>query len=185
MIRDMVMNIDESQDIRWINPREALEENKADEKKFPIVVPTYVTLDDLSRHDSVDSVFEDMKNQGPRTYHSWLLQDKENKQKYLCWEGDSLYGKDFADEFDVNYLCQFTSNKEQNGGNTKRYQSMLKQIDKSSSSKVNYQIAKISSNRPLFRSAALALGKPSKLSYSGRDSCATSNSLLYLLPLAC
>ncbi len=80
------LDLRENSAARWIRPADALEEQAGGD--FPLAVPTWVTLEDLARHDSPAAVRTDAAG-GVRIHHTRLIRGAQGP--VLTWIGDAAY----------------------------------------------------------------------------------------------
>jgi len=83
-----VVATSENIDIAWIRPNEALARYANGD--FPLVVPTWVTLQDLCEVESIPSLLDDVATRGPRWHHTRAL-SSDAGERVLCWIGDAAY----------------------------------------------------------------------------------------------
>ena len=85
---EVVIDEGEITDSQWIRPVDALAKQRAEE--IELVPPTYVTLHNLARHDTVDAALAGLVSaQGPRRYITQLAKSEDGI--VVMWEGDAGY----------------------------------------------------------------------------------------------
>ena len=85
---DVELDLSENDDWRWISPATALSEHAAG--SFPLAVPTWVTLDDLTAFASTGELLDHAITQSARLHHTRAY--KADAGRTLCWAGDAAYG---------------------------------------------------------------------------------------------
>lgn len=83
----LVVDPAENSDAVWIAPHEALAGYERGD--FPMAVPTWCTLDDISSQPSVGRLIDSAATQGPRMHHTKAFADPAGR--VLCWIGDAAY----------------------------------------------------------------------------------------------
>ncbi len=73
---------------RWINPNEALQRHEAGE--IELAPPTWITLYQLTRRDSVTDILDYFAQREPAYFHTHLMFDDDNIA-IAVWDGDSAY----------------------------------------------------------------------------------------------
>lgn len=84
---DVMVNTDENDDARWISPRAALEDSADD--RFPLTIPTWVTLDDLAATESIPHLVDMSITQGASFKHTKAI--AVGDERIVCWKGDAAY----------------------------------------------------------------------------------------------
>lgn len=84
---ELVLDLNENSEARWLSPTRALADHA--ENNFPIVAPTWCTLDDLCEASTIGALIDHTITQGPRYYHTRLVPGEVDP--WLVWEGDSAY----------------------------------------------------------------------------------------------
>ena len=84
---EVMVDLDENSEARWLRPTQALAEHA--ENNFAIIAPTWCTLDDLSEASTIGELIDHAITQGPRYYHTRLVPGAANP--WLVWEGDGAY----------------------------------------------------------------------------------------------
>ena len=80
----------EIEDHQWIAPARALERHAAGE--IDLVPPTWVTLHQLARHDTVEAVLAHFRASSPRVYETRIGQ-REDGVRVAMWQGDAGYAE--------------------------------------------------------------------------------------------
>ncbi len=89
---EVIVDERENDEARWVNAKDALALHAAD--TFPLAVPTWITLDDLTSAASVPALVDDTATNGPNWYHTHALGPvglPERDERALCWPGDASY----------------------------------------------------------------------------------------------
>lgn len=103
---DVVVDTAENSDARWVRPQDALDEYA--KGKFPVAVPTWVTLDDLRRFTSIEAAERHSRSAGPNMHHTRAIRHKDSST--LMWPGDAGYGKsEFTDDHPQNRVLMSRS----------------------------------------------------------------------------
>ena len=83
---ELELDLTENSDARWVSPRHALAENN--DGRFPLAVPTWITLDDLRRFEHADDVTTSARTR-VRMQHTRHIPTDD--AIVLCWAGDAAY----------------------------------------------------------------------------------------------
>ena len=78
----------EIQNHQWINPAEALKQHAKGE--IDLAPPTWVSLYQLARFDTIEQTLSDLKEKPPRYYQTRVVKDADGARVAL-WDGDAGY----------------------------------------------------------------------------------------------
>ncbi len=84
---DVVVNTDENDEARWITPGEALDQETTGD--FPLTIPTWVTLDDLRRTESIPLLIDRCITRGATQKRTRSFSSGD--ERVLCWSGDAAF----------------------------------------------------------------------------------------------
>lgn len=83
---ELVVDLTENSEARWVRPDAAIEEYSRGD--FPLAVPTWITLDDLQTFDTPESAVSDAL-ESVRIHHTRLL--RSEPFPVLVWSGDAAH----------------------------------------------------------------------------------------------
>lgn len=89
---EVVVDESENDEARWVTAKDALAMCSAG--TFPLAIPTWITLDDLSRATTIASLVDETVTGGPKWYHTHALGSVGPRplgQRAMCWPGDAGY----------------------------------------------------------------------------------------------
>ncbi len=90
---EIVVNQDENEEARWVQPADALAQSSSGE--FPLAIPTWITLDDLRVSQSIPHLVDHCITQGAMQKRTRAFPGKD--ESVICWPGDAAYEADTPD----------------------------------------------------------------------------------------
>jgi len=90
---EIVVDTAENDEARWLSAAAALDLHARGD--FPMAVPTWITLDDLTAADSVGALMNEAATQGARQHQTRSFTSESGR--IVCWEGDAAYESGDAD----------------------------------------------------------------------------------------
>lgn len=89
---DIVVDESENSEARWVTASAAMQ--MCADGDFPLAIPTWITLDDLSQATDINSLMDATVTGGPKWYHTQALGPigpRALGQRAMCWPGDAGY----------------------------------------------------------------------------------------------
>lgn len=84
---EVIVNTEENDDARWIAPDAALRSSA--DGTFPLTIPTWVTLDDLSDSTSIPHLIDTTVTAGATYKRTKAFANGD--ERIVCWEDDAAY----------------------------------------------------------------------------------------------